>query len=211
MLYRLLGELLLSTSPVDNSVMQLHLSLDTQLLIVFNERDKNEIDFIYHCGTTRQYCYLGCFKMKEPLVTVMDNHEFKVNQSDIIKIGNESMLIDVVSYESKMNTLRKSPGCQEFEDNDTNPESISGTIRKWLDYMSNRDFDPFWVKNCDEEIAQPFVKNDSKVDINIPYMNDKKEYNYGNVKIYSQNIKLIFRGNLKNGKIEDAIYVPSGN
>ena len=55
------------------------------------------------------------------------------------------------------------------------------------------------------------VKNDSKVDIIIPYLNDKKGYNFGNVKIYSQNIKLIFRGNMKNGRIEDAIYVPSGS
>ena len=182
------------------------------MIITFRGEDLHEIDSIYHCGTSRKYCYLDCYQIREALVIMMDNYEFKLNSTnDITKKGNESILIDVISYETKFNTKETFPGCREFQSEENkHPDGVHTGIRNWIDFMSDKDFDPFWVRNCEEEIAQPFNAKIPKVDIRVPYLNDRNFVNEGSVEIYAQNDKLIFRGRMENGKIEDKIYVPSG-
>ena len=190
--------------------MLLQISRYHQILITFDDDNLNEIHSLYRCGASMKYCYLDCFQIKPPNVTLLGNFQFNINATEVVKKGNESMLIDVVSYESKLNTFRNSQGRKETYIGDNHSDNIQQSIRNWLESMSDRNFDPFWVRNCEEEIAQPFDKLNPKLEISLPFLSSRKGFSYGNVDIYAHNKKFVYRGNMENGKVNDPIYVPSG-
>ena len=191
--------------------MLLHILGDKKIIITFQENDLKEIDSIYHCGNSNQYCYLDCFEINEALISVMKNYEFKVNStSDITKQGNRSFLIDLMSYESKFRTQKDIPGCQEITNQETDDNIIHKSISRWIEFVSNENYDPFWIKNCEEEINKPFDIKNPKLYITVPYLKDRKGLRYGNVEIYTHNQKIVHRGILKYGRLEDKMYIPSG-
>ena len=194
--------------------MLLQILEDKKMIITFEGNNTKEVDSIYHCGNSQQYCYLDCFEIGEALITVMDNFDFKVNSTaDITKQGNKSFLIDVMSYESKFRTRYNIPGCNELQINDiqNTDDDIHKSLSDWIQFMSNENYDPFWVKNCEEEINKPFNTSDPKIHINVPFLNNRKGLRYGNVEIYAHHRKKVYRGKLKNGNLADKIYVPAGN
>ena len=212
--FYIVGEPLLTSSPIDTNVMLLNILQDKKMIITFRENDTSVVDSIYHCGNGRQYCYLDCFEIKEALITVMDNFEFRINStSDITKQGNKSFLIDVLSYESKFHTSNNTPGCKEVKINDlqADDDTIYNSIKNWIAFMSNENYDPFWVKNCEEEINKPFNITNPKLHITVPYLNNRKGLHNGNIEIYAHNDKRVYRGRLKSGELEEKMYVPPGN
>ena len=190
--------------------MILQYSLDKQMLITFKGPELNEIQSMYSCGAARKYCYLDCYEIGMAPITVMDNYEFKVDRKDFTKRGNESMLIDVISYESKLNTMRNTPGCLESQTGDDNPDHIHQALHNWIGIMSNKDFDPFWVRNCEEEKAQPFDINNPRLQISVPYVKDRNAFNNGKVEIHTLHDRVIYKGNIINGDIDDELSIPTG-
>ena len=176
--------------------------------------EDNNVDSFYHCGNSQQYCYLDCFEIGQAFITVLDNYDFKINSTDdITKQGNQSFLIDVMSYEAKFRTYNNIPGCNEIQANDvqSNDNEVHKSIKNWIRFMSNENYDPFWVKNCEEEINKPFDINNPKLHIKVPFLSNRKGLRYGNVEIYAHNRKKVYRGKLNNGNLEDKMYVPPGN
>ena len=203
--------MLFRSSPIDPNVKLLQILEDKKMIITFQEKDLNEVDSIYHCGNSRQYCYLDCFEVDKALITVSKNIEFKVNStSDLTKHGNRSFLIDLMSYESKFRTQNDVPGCQNVNQKQADENEIYKSMRNWMQYVSNESFDPFWVRNCEEEINKPFNVKDPKLYITVPYLNNRAGLRYGNLEIFTHHQKIVHRGRIKNGKHEHKMYIPSG-